>query len=120
MEHRVSASDGTIIIDTAALIPRETPELRQLGDVGGDAPRFVAGGFRGRRDAYCEKRAAAPLSAKENTSGRIPHRGEQAAPRTRHAISPTRVSGPASALTTSYSASQLAHLKSWTRVDLAM
>jgi hypothetical protein len=25
MEHRVSASDGTIIIDTAALIPRETP-----------------------------------------------------------------------------------------------
>jgi hypothetical protein len=31
MEHRVSASDGAIIIDTAALIPRETPELRQLG-----------------------------------------------------------------------------------------
>ena len=42
MEHRVSASDGTIIIDTAALIPRETPELRLLGDVGGDAPGFVA------------------------------------------------------------------------------
>ena len=46
MEHRVSASDGTIIIDTAALIPRETPELRQLGDVGGDALRFVAGSKR--------------------------------------------------------------------------
>ena len=75
------ASDGTIIIDTAALIPRETPELRQLGDVGGDAPRFVAGGFMGLRDAYCEERAAVPLSAKENTSGRIPHRGEQAAHR---------------------------------------
>jgi hypothetical protein len=41
MEHRASASDGTIIIDTAALIPRETPELRLLGDVGGDAPGFV-------------------------------------------------------------------------------
>ena len=81
MEHRVSASGGTIIIDTAALIPRETPELRQLGDAGGDAPGLVAGGFRGLQDAITRNGPPFRFPQKKILQDEFPIAGSQAAHR---------------------------------------